>query len=133
MIDLKEVLTEIQNHSITKFKLINAARQLNVDVSQCPDFYKQKILLKQEVLLHLLREPRSEDSENYEELLSETKAQLVIQRQKGFSCMYVGCSFKGRQHRDYVKHLKNNHFLEKDFQCKFNKCKQRFESINLLV
>ena len=132
MMDLKEVLTEIQNHSITKFKMINAARQLNVDVSQCPDFYRQKLIVKHEVLLHLLREPPSEDSEKYEELLSETKAQLVIQRQKGFTCMYIGCSFKGSKHRDYVKHLKNNHFLEKDFQCKFSKCKQRFVSISLL-
>ena len=120
-------------------KLINAAKYLNVDIflPECPDFYKQKLVVKQEVLNHLLREPPSEDSEKYEELLSETKAQLVIQRQRGFRCIYVGCPFKGSKHRDYVKHLKNNHFVEGNFQCNFilnckQPCKQRFASISLL-
>ena len=127
--DLRKTLAEIQSNSITKFKLVNAAKKLKVDISGCEDFYKQKLRVKREVLINLLREPSAE-SEKFKEYLSETNQQLVVERQKGFSCMFVGCPFKGSQHRDYFRHLKDNHFNKSDFLCNFNhKCKQRFASI----
>ena len=130
--DLRTILAEIQSNSITKFELVNAAKRLKVDISGCEDFSKQKLHVKREVLLNLLREA-SVESEQYEEYLSQTNQQLVVERQKGFSCMFVGCPFKGRQHRDYVRHLKDNHFNKSDFLCNYNhKCKQRFASIRLL-
>ena len=132
MMDLRTILAEIQSNSITKFELVNAAKRLKVDISGCEDFSKQKLHVKREVLLNLLREA-SVESEQYEEYLSQTNQQLVVERQKGFSCMFVGCPFKGRQHRDYVRHLKDNHFNKSDFLCNYNhKCKQRFASIRLL-
>ena len=56
MMDLRTILAEIQSNSITKFELVNAAKRLKVDISGCEDFSKQKLHVKREVLLNLLRE-----------------------------------------------------------------------------
>ena len=133
--DLKKVLSEILNNSVTKFELCNVAHQLNCDIVSVQEFENQKTRVKKEVLIHLLREASDDERQFYQDLLDETDFQLQLRtkKEKGYPCTYTGCSYITSEHRYYITHLKNTHFLKTDYLCNFaRKCKQRFSSIKLL-
>ena len=131
--DLKKVLSDILNNSISKFELCNVAHQLNCDIVSVQEFEVQKTRVKKDVLIHLLREASDDKHQFYQDLLDETNFQLRRKKEKGYTCTYTGCSYITSQHRYYITHLKNTHFLKMDYLCNFaRKCKQRFSSIKLL-
>ena len=111
--DLKKVLSEILNNSVTKFELCNVAHHLNCDIVSVQEFEVQKSRVKKEVLIHLLREASDDECQYYQDLLDETDFQLLLRRkkEKGYPCTYTGCSYITSQHRYYITHLKNTHFL----------------------
>ena len=80
--DLKKVLSEILNNSVTKFELCNVAHQLNCDIVSVQEFEVQKTRVKKEVLIHLLREASDDERQFYQDLLDETDFQLLLRRKK---------------------------------------------------
>ena len=131
--DLKKVLSDILNNSISKFELCNVAHQLHCDIVSVQEFATQKTRVKKEVLIHLLREASDNERQFYQDLLDETDFQLRRKKEKGYPCSYTGCSYVTSHHSRYITHLKNTHFLKTDFLCNFaRKCKQRFSSLELL-
>ena len=91
--DLKKVLSDILNNSISKFELCNVAHQLHCDIVSVQEFATQKTRVKKEVLIHLLREASDNERQFYQDLLDETDFQLRRKKEKGYPCSYTGCSY----------------------------------------
>ena len=88
--DLKKVLSDILNNSISKFELCNVAHQLNCDIVSVQEFEVQKTRVKKDVLIHLLREASDDKHQFYQDLLDETNFQLRRKKEKGYTCTYTG-------------------------------------------
>ena len=130
----KEILSSILNASITKYQLLNIAKDLNVNISgEHQNFEVQKKLVQAEVLRHILRDENHMDERRYLDMLEEVQRFLKMKKNKGYSCSFIGCIFKCNQHRDYLEHLKRIHFLGDRFLCNYSMCcKQRFSSLSSL-
>ena len=129
----KALVTKCVNGSITRSELNNGAKKLNVVLNPEDDFSKQKRILLRQLLIHILREEISE-REGYERLLRETNLWLNQPKISGYPCVKTGCPFHGVQHRDYIQHLSQTHFLDATFKCNFKReCAERFSSIDELT
>ena len=129
----KALVTKCLNGSITRSELNNGAKKLNVVLEPDDDFSKQKRTLLRQLLIHILREENVERKE-YERLLKETNLWLTQPKISGYPCVKTGCPFHGVQHRDYIQHLKQKHFLDASFKCNFQReCAERFSSIDELL
>ena len=116
----KALVTKCVNGSITRTELNNGAKKLNVVLIPQDDFSKQKRILIRQLLIHILREEISE-REEYERLLKETNLWLNQPKINGYPCVKTGCTFHGVQHRDYIQHLSQQHFLDATFTCNFKR------------
>ena len=134
----KTYLTTLLDSSISKHQLDNIAKDLKVDISGDRDktFQTQRRLVQAEVLRHITRES---DEAHYVEMLKEVEGWLNQKVQKGFNCTFTGCLYKTNQHRYYLNHLNQIHFLSERFLCNFsqssrsrNFCKQVFSSYSSL-
>ena len=126
----KALVSKCLNGSITTSELKNGAMKLQVVLDPNDDFSTQKRILQRQLLCHILREEVNE-REQYERLLKETNLWLTQPKITGYPCVKTGCPFHGEQHRDYINHLTQNHFLDESFKCNFKReCCERFSSID---
>ena len=129
----KALVAKCLNGSITTSELKNGAMKLQVVLDPNEDFSTQKRSLQRQLLYHILREEVNE-REKYERLLRETNLWLTQPKITGYPCVKTGCPFHGEQHRDYVQHLSQKHFLDATFKCNFKReCGERFSSIDELT
>ena len=132
------MLTMLLSSSLTNYQLVNSARELNVNIIEETDFGRKKRVVMCEVLRHIIRE---DNSSYYKELLKEHEQVLNLMRPLGFQCCFTGCHYECQRHFQYIIHLQNSHFLDKNLLCNFSnyrkqntiKCQQRFNSIEALV
>ena len=129
----KALVAKCLNGSITTSELKNGAMKLQVVLDPNEDFSTQKRSLQRQLLYHILREEVNE-REKYERLLRETNLWLTQPKITRYPCVKTGCPFHGEQHRDYVQHLSQKHFLDATFKCNFKReCGERFSSIDELT
>ena len=130
IVDFKCLVNDILHNFVTVYEVANLAKRFNVDISS-KDFSQQKRTVLREILIHILRDELPDPK--YRQLLSETEHWLTRRKDSGFSCSYVGCFFRGRVHKMYMKHLNNVHFADNNLLCNFNKrCKERFPDLGAL-
>ena len=125
MEELTSIVSDLCQNRVNAYEVENLAKKYNVEDITSKQFSQQKRAVLREVLLHITRDDSA--APEYSRLLSETELWLSCKRQSGFTCSYVGCLFRGRIHRQYVKHLENVHFMDRNFMCKL--CKQSFPDI----
>ena len=130
----KALVTKCLNGSITRSELTNGAKGLNIILNLNDDFSTHKRSLQRQLLTHILREEVDENERGkYERLLKETNLWLTQPKITGYPCVKAGCLFHGEQHRDYIQHISQQHFLDKSFKCNFQRdCAERFSSIDEL-
>lgn len=131
VVNYDRIVKKFIDHSLTLYDVEKIAHDLKVYFSRGDDVDKKKRIVVKHVLLQLLTE--EPNNLHYQELLEETDGWLGLKKLAGYSCSITGCSFRGERHRDYLRHLKNNHFICQSLSCNFGKtCKQRFSSIEEL-
>ena len=133
--NLKTLFLRIMRNDIDHFGLVAAGEKFKIDINQSAQFSHQKNQLKCAVLQEILKSPNLNDDERdkYKVMLDTTIKLLHLKASmlKGFPCSFVGCLFRGKKHRDYVKHLKDIHPTSSTFQCGFNReCERNFVSIS---
>ena len=133
---LRSLCLKIVRNEIDHFELVAAAENMKVDINQELQFSYQKNQLKYAVLREILKSSSiSEDEkETFKVMLETTSKVLHVKTNEliaGYSCTFVGCLFRGRRHRDYIKHLEEIHPTSSTFQCGYNKeCRRNFEDLS---
>ena len=130
--EFKDEVSQFIQGNVSQARTCEVAKSLDITFETGQDFSKQKRIVTRELLVHILRE-ETDERDKYQNLLNETESWLNIPRISGYSCTNVGCTFHGRKHSEYVRHLVVEHFLDGSFICNFErKCLQRFSSLNQL-
>ena len=128
---LKEDLRKLLLDDMDQFQLLDRALRLSVNLNQEEIFSKQKYCVQKVVLEQLLK---SEDSDNYKQLLEETNKTLQFKKTSKYLCSLVGCLFQAEKHRSYLQHLRRVHSTHNEFVCQFaHQCKRQFSTLNLLI
>jgi hypothetical protein len=125
-------LNKLLQNKLDNFEVLSECQKLNINIVEYMDFSCQKYLLQKSLLLEILKIKDLEDKNYYEKLLESTIKFLRWKAEKvqGYPCRFVGCLFKGKGHRKYLKHLKNIHPSQTTFCCMFKLvCKRNFLSI----
>ena len=116
--------------SISEIKQLAEKIQIQLDLDQDFSYHKKIVLVG--LLEQILRDETGRNDQ-FQILLQDTQKLLNLPRQAGYNCTYVGCFFVKPQHRDYIKHLEDHHFIDKSFLCNYRKeCLARFSSIQEL-
>ena len=135
MENLKSMCLRIVRNEIDHFELLAASAKFKLDFQPSDDFAYKKNQLKQAVLSEILKNQNLsiDDKRMYGEMREATVKLLKFRSSavKGFPCSLVGCLFRGKRHRDYVKHLEKTHSTSSPFQCQVDReCIRNFESIS---
>ena len=111
---IQELVKEITEGGIDQERLKSVAREFKIDVFSVKEFSNQKLIVLHALISHILRES---DDEYYEKLFTETEnwVKFNLSKKAGYECTFAGCLFHGLKHRDYVKHLQDIHFLQRNF------------------
>ena len=132
---LQSLCLKIVRNEVDHFEVISAGGKLGVDFSEAKGFLHEKYLLQHAVLTELLKSSREMDT-NYAELYSINTKLLNLKKVRkpaGYPCFLVGCLFRGRRHRHYVKHLETIHPSTNEFPCSYNhRCLRNFSSVDEL-
>ena len=124
---LTSLVTDLCKDRVCAEEVENLAKRFHVDISSKP-FSQRKRAVLREILVHINRDDSA--APEYRRLLVETEQWLSCKKKSGYFCSYVGCMFKARKHKLYLKHLENVHFMDQNLICNYQqKCKQRFRDI----
>ena len=128
MFDFEDILSRLLRGNVSPTELASLSSFFQIENFDEADDSRKKYLVQRDVLKQLLREKI--DDEELLELLKETEGWLLIRRRDdGYSCSYIGCTFKTSRHWGYVNHLKSSHFFSDNILCNFgHTCKRRFSS-----
>ena len=133
---LKKLLLKIVRNDIDHFDVISEGSKFGLDFSEASGFLHEKYLLKHAVLTELLKNKEDIEREKFVDMYETTGKLLnlkILGKAKGYPCNLVGCLFRGRNHRDYLKHFKTIHRSTHSFLCFYNrKCLRNFTSISEL-
>ena len=135
----KQLLSSLLVNSLDRATLIYNLSNLKVDFEEEEPFVILKYKLQLRVLENISKSlDLDEQNVYYETLMEETNKYLQFHCQKydrsTFQCTLVGCLFKCKWHRNYVRHIQRSHSKATRIVCQFaRKCSQTFTSIDLLV
>ena len=133
---LKKLLLKIVRNDIDHFDVISEGSKFGLDFSEASGFLHEKYLLKHAVLTELLKNKEDIEREKFVDMYETTGKLLnlkILGKAKGYPCNLVGCLFRGRNHRDYLKHFETIHRSTNSFLCFYNrKCLRNFETISEL-
>ena len=136
MSNLEDKLNRLLDDKFDTFEVLSECRKLKVNVDFPVDYTCQKHLLQRSLLIEILKNDLEKHKKNsYEKLLESTQNFLKWKQEKlkGIPCSFAGCLFRGKRHRDYVKHLKAVHPNQTTFRCKHRLlCKRNFFSVEEL-
>ena len=133
---LKNLLLKIVRNDIDHFDVVTEGSKFGIDFSEASGFLHEKYLLKHAVITELLKNKEDAERDKLVEMY-ETTGKLLNLKQlrpaKGYPCSLVGCLFRGKNYRDYLKHLERVHRSINNFLCFHNKkCQRNFTSISEL-
>ena len=117
------------------FQIKSKLDLFSIQVPDGEDVEKLRNILKKTLLEEILKVD-IEDREFYETCLKETFEQLalVTRPKTGYVCCLVGCKFRGKNHRNYVIHLKRDHPNIRNITCNFEKkCRRSFSGVDTLM
>ena len=124
-------LNKLIQNKMDKFEVLNLSRRFGLDASDQASFSTQKLKLQIVMVENILKE---DDQEYYQNLLIETNQLLNKLKETGYACSLVGCSYRAKAHRQYIRHMKEIHPTHNKFTCNFmNKCKINCSSLILLI
>ena len=99
----KTSINKIYQNSIDIVELTSIARKFQINIAS-DEFSLQKRKVLRFLLNHVTRET---DEEKYISMLQETESWFRFHQSsstiQGYECIYTGCIFMGKNHRDYVR------------------------------
>ena len=135
----KKLLSSLLANSLDRASLLYNLTSLKVQY----DDEEPSVILKYKLQLRVVENifkgiNRTEENVYYETLMKESKDYLRFHLKKNqvttYQCSLVGCLFKCRWHRNYIRHIQRAHSKETRIVCQFGlKCTRTFASIDLLL
>ena len=133
----KSLLSSLLRNTLDRVTIIYNLQKLKVDHDGDEPFVILKYKLQLQIIDNILKEVDIRQNVYFARLKKETEDYLEFHNQKvekSFKCCLVGCLFKCKPHRDYIRHLKRAHTRESQLVCQFGLiCKRTFSSVDLLL
>ena len=138
MENYKSTLKDLLGNRLDRVNIIYNLAKLRVEYNDEAPFVILKYQLQLEVLKEIYKELGENQNIYYSTLRKETEEYLEYHNLKskktGFHCCLVGCLFKSKKHRDYIRHLKQFHARESNLTCQFGlSCPRTFSSLEILL